>query len=358
MKVNILNDFRKMPSAVIFVAPLIVALMAGCSNNNNNGPTGGTSDTTPPTVESTNPINGATGVAVINVSFSEPMSAMSINSTSFTVKGPGVTAVAGAVSYDAATYRASFVPTGNLASATSYTATIMTSVTDAKGNALASNYVWNFASSPAATTQLPVVLATSDGYVVLAGSTITSTGATNITGDMGLSPGASVTGFPPGIVVGTKHITDPSATQAKLDLTTAYNSAAGRTLGPVSVAGNIGGMTLPAGLYKSTSGLAISSGDLTLDAKGNANAIWIFQIASTLTTTSGRKVILSGGAKAANIYWQVGTSATLGTTSVFKGTIMADQSITLNSGAALEGRAFARIGAVTMSGNTIVRPIP
>ena len=355
---NALIDSRKLLMTAMFVVLLFVALLAGCSNSDNNGPLGGTPDTTPPTVESTNPINGATGVAVINVTFSEPMSATSISAASFMVKGPGVTVVPGTVSYDAVTYRATFVPTSDLISATSYTATIMTAVTDVKGNALANNYVWNFASSPAATTQLPVVLATSDGYVVLAGSTITNTGATNITGDMGLSPGTSVTGFPPGILVGTQHVIDPSATQAKLDLTTAYNSATGRTLGPISVAGNIGGMTLPAGLYKSTSGLAISSGDLTLDAKGNSNAVWIFQMASTLTTTSGRKVILSGGAKAANVYWQVGTSATLGTTSVFKGTIMADQSITMNSGAALEGRAFARIGAVTLNGNTIVRPLP
>jgi hypothetical protein len=109
-------------------------------------------------------------------------------------------------------------------------------------------------------------------------------------------------------------------------------------------------------LYKSTSSLAISSGDLTLDARGNANAVFIFQIASTLTTTSGRQVILSGGAQAKNIFWQVGSSATLGTTTNFKGTIMADQSITLNTGATLDGRALARIGAVTMDSNAVVRP--
>jgi hypothetical protein len=99
----------------------------------------------------------------------------------------------------------------------------------------------------------------------------------------------------------------------------------------------------------------VSSGDLTFDAKGNANAIFIIQIASTLTTTSGRKVILSGGALASNIFWQVGSSATFGTTSVFKGTVMAMQSITFNTGAKLDGRGLARIGAVTMAGNTIVK---
>src|SRR5678809_1805736 len=113
------------------------------------------------------------------------------------------------------------------------------------------------------------------------------------------------------------------------DLTAAYNDAAGRTVGAITVAGNLGGQTLTPGLYKSTSSLAISSGDLTLDAQGDPNAVFIFQMASTLTATSGRAVILAGGAKASNVFWQVGSSATLGTTSVFNGTIMADQSITL-----------------------------
>ena len=124
----------------------------------------------------------------------------------------------------------------------------------------------------------------------------------------------------------------------------------------VTISGNIGGNTLTPGLYKSSGSLEISSGDLTFDAKGDANAVFIIQIASTLTTTSGRQIILSGSAKASNIFWQVGTSATLGTTSVFKGTIMADQSISLNTGAKVDGRLFARIAAVTLKGNTIIKP--
>ena len=199
-----------------------------------------------------------------------------------------------------------------------------------------------------------VPLAGASGFAVLAGSSVTSTNATTITGDLGLSPGTSVGGFPPGILNGTQHVNDPIATQAKLDLTTAYNNAKGRTSADiVTLSGNIGGLTLTPGLYKSTSSLAISSGDLTFD--GTASSVFIIQIASTLTTTSGRKVILSGGALASNIFWQVGSSATFGTTSVFKGTVMALESITFNTGATLDGRALARNGGVTMISNTIVK---
>ncbi|MEO8761648.1 MAG: ice-binding family protein, partial [Bacteroidia bacterium] len=206
------------------------------------------------------------------------------------------------------------------------------------------------------TTQASVSLAGSAGLAILAGSSITNTGATIITGDIGLSPGTSIGGFPPGILNGTQHINDAIANQAKLDLTSAYNDAAGRTCTDiVTLSGNIGGLTLTPGLYKSTSSLAVSSGDVTFDAKGNANAVFIIQIASTLTTTSGRKVILSGGALASNIFWQVGSSATFGTTSVFKGTVMAMQAITFDTGATLDGRAWARTGAVVLAGNTITK---
>ncbi len=206
------------------------------------------------------------------------------------------------------------------------------------------------------TVQAGISMGAAASIAVLAGSGITNTGATTVTGDMGLSPGTSIGGFPPGILVGTQHINDAIANQAKLDLTAAYNDAAGRTCTDiVTISGNIGGLTLTPGLYKSTSSLSLSSGDLTFDAKGNSSAVFIIQIASSLTVTSARKVILSGGASASNIFWQVGSSATFGTTSVFKGTVMAMQSVSFNTGATLDGRALARSGAVTMSGNTIVK---
>jgi hypothetical protein len=218
--------------------------------------------------------------------------------------------------------------------------------------------------SPSGTTTIPlqttvqatVPLAGTATLALLAGSAISNTGATVITGDIGLSPGTSVGGFPPGILNGTLHINDAIANQAKLDLTAAYNDAAGRTCTDmVTLSGNIGGLTLTPGLYKSTSSLAISSGDLTFDAKGNSSAVFIIQIASSLTTTSGRQIFLSGGALASNIFWQVGSSATFGTTSVFKGTLLVMQSITFDTGASMDGRAFARTGAIVLAGNTITK---
>ena len=197
--------------------------------------------------------------------------------------------------------------------------------------------------------QAPVNLRSDSSFALLAGTTVTVTGAGTITGNVGIFPGTAwVPGTPAVSVNGTIYAGGPVAAQAEADLTTAYNDAAGRSVAPITVAGNIGGQTLAPGLYKSTSSLAISSGDLTLDAGGNANAVWIFQIASTLTTTSGRKVILANGANPANIFWQVGSSATIGTTSVFSGNILAAVSISMLTGSTLSGRALAMGGAVSV----------
>jgi uncharacterized protein (TIGR03437 family) len=210
-----------------------------------------------------------------------------------------------------------------------------------------------------ATTQTAVALGSDSTFVALAGTTVTVTGGGSITGNVGISPGTTfVAGVPAVTVNGTVYSGGTVAAQAQADLTTAYNDAAGRQT-PVIVAGNIGGQTLTPGLYSSTSSLSISSGTLTLDAQGDANAVFIFQIASTLTMTSGAQMILAGGANAANIFWQVGSSATIGTTAVIHGNILAQVSISVLTGATLDGRALARTGAVTIDtggGNTIGLP--
>ncbi len=201
----------------------------------------------------------------------------------------------------------------------------------------------------------PVNLNSAASFSVLGASTVTNIGATVVNGNLGLSPGVSITGFPPGVVLsGAIHDTDIAAANAQVDLTAAYNDAASRA-GAVIVAGDIGGQTLGPGVYKSTSSLGIT-GTLTLDGQGSAGSVFIFQIASTLITASAAQIVLINGALAANVFFQVGSSATLGTTTTFRGTIMAQASITLTTGATVTGRALARTAAVTMDTNTITNP--
>jgi hypothetical protein len=199
-----------------------------------------------------------------------------------------------------------------------------------------------------------VFLGSAAPFAVLGASTVTNTGQTIVNGDLGVSPGTAVTGFGPGRVNGTIHAGDTIAAHAQASLTVAYKDAAGRSTNPIGVAGDLTGQTLRPGLYKSTSSLKIA-GDLTLDAGGNPNAVWIFQMASTLTV--GGRVVLIGGATSANIFWQVGSSATLGTNSVVHGTIMAAASITLDTGATLDGRALALTAAVTLDNNSVTLPL-
>ncbi|WP_051205365.1 InlB B-repeat-containing protein [Salinimicrobium xinjiangense] len=193
-------------------------------------------------------------------------------------------------------------------------------------------------------------------FVVLAGAGITNTGVTTrLTGDVGSFPTATINGLDQTNVIGKLYTTaDPIVDQAKKDLTTAYNDGQSRSLNAISLPGQLGGLTLTPGLYVNSSSTGISGtgpqGVLTLH--GDANAVWIFKMGSTLITDPGTSIVLSGGAKAENIYWIVGTSATLGTTSVFYGNILADISITLNTGAVLNGRALARTGSVSLDSNT------
>jgi hypothetical protein len=200
-----------------------------------------------------------------------------------------------------------------------------------------------------------ISLGTAQNFGVLGGSTVTNTGATTVNGNVGVSPGSAVTGFPPGIVVGGAiHSNDAVAMQAQNDLTTAYNNIAATPCTVDLTGQNLGGLTLTPGVYCFSSSAQLT-GALTLDALGNANALFLFKMGSTLTTASGSSVtvINNGGSSCNKVFWQVGSSATIGTGSSFAGDILALTSITFTTGANSNGRALARNGAVTLDTNNI-----
>lgn len=209
--------------------------------------------------------------------------------------------------------------------------------------------------SSAHAAESPVGLGTAEPFAVLAGSAVSNTGASVLTGDLGVSPGTAVTGFPPGLVGGTQHVNDAVALQAQSDLVTAYDDAAGRSTTRDVTGEDLGGQTLVSGVYSHGSGMALT-GTVTLDAQGDPNAVFIFQAASTLITAPNSTVALINGASPCNVFWQVGSSATLDTNTTFVGTVMALTSATLNTGADVEGRILARNGAVTLDTNLITAP--
>lgn len=204
-------------------------------------------------------------------------------------------------------------------------------------------------SADAATA--PVGLGTAGSYAVLAGSEVTNTGTSTVNANVGVSPGTSVGGFPPGIITGggVIHSADAPAGQAQSDLTIAYNDAASRST-TNTVTADLGGQTLVSGVY--TGGALALTGTVVLDAQGDPNAVWVFQAASSLITASSSRVSLLNGADACNVFWQVTSSATLGTDSTFVGTVLALTSITANTDATIAGRLLARTGAVTLDSNT------
>lgn len=208
-------------------------------------------------------------------------------------------------------------------------------------------------ANAATTIDGPINLGTAAGYGVLAASAVTNTGATTINGDLGLSPESSVTGFPPGIVNGTQNVTNEPAALAKDDLLTAMGVASSLTPTTQGL-GDLTGLNLVPGVY--SGGELSLTGNLTLS--GTAESVWVFQAASTLITgdNTGASITLLDGASACNVFWRVGSSATLGTATVFAGTILADASITAKTGATVEGRLLASTGAVTLDNNVITRP--
>jgi hypothetical protein len=200
----------------------------------------------------------------------------------------------------------------------------------------------------------PVKLRSASTFAVLGGSTVTSSGPTVLNGDLGVFPGTSITGFGPGIVNGTIHAGDPVAGQAQADLLTAYNDAASRKH-PGGLPSDIGGMTMTPGVWNVVSSLGIS-GTVTFDGQNDPDSVYIIQIPSTLTSGVNSNVVLINKANACNIFWQVGSSATLQTASTFSGTIMAAASVSLGTGTIVNGRVLAEVGAVTLLSNTVTVP--
>lgn len=205
-----------------------------------------------------------------------------------------------------------------------------------------------------ATAQNATSLGTAQSFVVLGGSTVTNTGSSVLTGDLGVSPGAAITGFPPGTVSGATHTANATSLAAQNAVTTAYNDLAGRAPTQNLTGQDLGGMTLTPGVYKFDSSAQLT-GTLTLNGQGLDNPVFIFQIGSTLTTASGSVVAMINGGSQCDVFWQVGSSATLGTNSTFKGNILALTSITATTGAQITGRLLARNGAVTLDTNNVAR---
>jgi Ice-binding-like len=209
-----------------------------------------------------------------------------------------------------------------------------------------------FAATAFAAGPPPVGLGTAAPFAVLAGTpAVTNTGPTTITGDLGISPGSAVTGFPPGTVTGTVHAADAVAVQAQTDLTTAYTVAAG--LPVTATHGTLGGLTLVGGVYNAGGVTLDLTGTLTLDGQNDPSSVWVFQATSDLVTASSSSVNLINGASPCNVFWQVTSSATLGSGSTFVGTIMALTSITMADGVVINGRALARNGQVTLINDSI-----
>lgn len=332
--------------------------------------TGIQADIIAPTIVSTDPLNNAIDVALnkaIAVTFDETMNSATFTATSFTLV-QGTNIISGSIEYANKTAR--FIPDTILDAGLTYTATVTTDVTDLAGNPLEVSETWTFITGTASGLSV-VNLGASGNYVILAKTAVNNAPTSAITGHIGLSPAATsfITGF--GLTDATGYATSPQVTgnvyaadmasptntnltAAVENMITAYNDAAGRPTPDFSElgTGNIGGMTLEAGLYKWTNTVTMPS-DVTIS--GSADDVWIFQISGDMTMSSSVNITLTGGAQAKNIFWQVAGEVVLGTTSHFEGVVLSMTGITLQTGASVNGRLLAQT-AVILDSNVVTKP--
>ncbi len=339
---------KKLIVNLVVIASLPIAFVAGCGSNNNNpsspgGSAATSTNTTTPTRTLTTATPTSTGTNTATKTVTSTATATATVTPSGTIT-PVATATTTNSPTNTATVTVTATPTNSPMSTATYTVT-----------ATPSGTVTTIVTATPQAVQTPVNLGSTVSYAVLAFSEATNTGATTLCGDLGLWSG---TAFGAGYVFcngGIENITNGAAETAQGDLTTAIGDASGRTT-PALISGDLGGQTLYAGLYNSSGTIGIT-GTLTLDAQSNPNAVFIFQIASTLSSAVSSQVILANGAEAANIFWQVSTNCSLGDYSTFMGTIMTGTATTIGTGVVLDGRALAK-SAVTMQGDDIAVPTP
>lgn len=326
-----------------------------------------------PVVSSTLPDNASTGAAIngtISAIFNEPVDPATITSGTFLLNN-GSVSVAGIVTYDAPNKKAIFAPSANLLNTTAYTATLTTDVKNTEGTGLSEAKVWTFTTAAAGSGPAPVNLRTAANYVMLAKSAISTVPDSVITGDIGLSPAAEsyMTGFSQTDATGYATSfqvagflyaadmappTNTNLTTAVEDMMTAYTDAAGRSTPDFlnHGAGEIGSLSLVPGLYKWTSSVTIGS-NVTIN--GGANDVWIFQVSGDLTIGSNFDVILSGGAQAKNIFWQVSGEVVMGTDSHFEGVVLCETNITMNTGSSINGKLLAQT-QIAIAQSTVTNP--
>ncbi|MET0410273.1 MAG: Ig-like domain-containing protein [Polyangiaceae bacterium] len=308
-----------------------------------------------PSVVAFTPSSAAPYISIndkLRATFSAAMDPATVTATTFTL-AQGQTPVGGSVAYDTLTHIATFSPNAALVADRPYTATISNAATDTSARALATSFSWSFTTT--ACGQLPVNLRTARPFALLAGGGVTDTGSSTVIGNVGASPSASINGFLGGAIIGTTEADSQVARAAKVDLGLAYTDAETRDqLCAVAVGPALTGTRTP-GLYRAANSLTVS-GTLTLDAQGDADAVFIFQVPGGLSVLTSSQVELINGARAANVFWQLDASATIGSVAVFVGTILTRVSVTLDVGASLEGRALADNGFINLDGSDVFLP--